>query len=196
MSAKFHKNGIVSCTPIDGYDKVSIMKNKYVQEYSNYSNGLGFLLKAMNTVKDFNNIIGMINDSFIENANNLLNEEIEELADKGFVTTCYIKRKHRINSGKNLSYNGNNVLGVIGNTILIQQISQNIINNLTSNMSDIQIKNTIATLFKDVYYDVISSYKIDITSNIDKTKTINKIVYLDICLYGYITSINLSVGVE
>ena len=63
-------------------------------------------------------------------------------------------------------------------------------------MSNKQIKNTIATLFKDVYYDVISSYKIDITSNIDKTKTINKIVYLDICLYGYITSINLSVGVE
>lgn len=192
-------NYIKTTTAINPFINIIIDKYKnkvFYSEYSNYSNGLGFLLKAMNTVKDFNNIIGMINDSFVENANNLLNEEIEELADKGFVTTCYIKRKHRINSGKNLSYNGNNVLGVIGNTILIQQISQNIINNLTSNMSDIQIKNTIATLFKDVYYDVISSYKIDITSNIDKTKTINKIVYLDICLYGYITSINLSVGVE
>ena len=172
-------------------------KNKvFYSDYNNYSNGLGFLLKSMNTVQDFNNIIGMINDTFNESMNNLSNEEIEDLSDKGFITTCYIKRKHRINSGKNLSYNGNNVLGTIGNTILVQQISKNIINNLTSNMSDIQIKNTIATLFKEVYYDVVSSYKIDITSNIDKTKTINKIVKLDICLYGYITSINLSVGVE
>lgn len=30
MSAKFNKNGIVSCTPIDGYDKVSILKNDIV----------------------------------------------------------------------------------------------------------------------------------------------------------------------
>lgn len=27
MSAKFNKNGVVICTPIDGYDKVSILKN-------------------------------------------------------------------------------------------------------------------------------------------------------------------------
>lgn len=30
MSAKFHKNGIVTCTPIDGFDKVSILKNDIV----------------------------------------------------------------------------------------------------------------------------------------------------------------------
>lgn len=30
MSAKFNKNGIVSCTLIDGYDKVSILKNDIV----------------------------------------------------------------------------------------------------------------------------------------------------------------------
>ena len=30
MSAKFHKNGVVNCTPIDGYDKVSILKNDIV----------------------------------------------------------------------------------------------------------------------------------------------------------------------
>lgn len=30
MSAKFHKNGVVSCTPIDGFDKVSIMKNDII----------------------------------------------------------------------------------------------------------------------------------------------------------------------
>ena len=29
MSAKFNKNGIVSCTPIDGYDKVSILINNF-----------------------------------------------------------------------------------------------------------------------------------------------------------------------
>ena len=30
MSAKLNKNGIVSCTPIDGYDKVSILKNDII----------------------------------------------------------------------------------------------------------------------------------------------------------------------
>lgn len=30
MSAKFNKNGIVTCTPIDGFDKVSILKNDIV----------------------------------------------------------------------------------------------------------------------------------------------------------------------
>lgn len=30
MSAKFHKNGVINCTPIDGYDKVSILKNDIV----------------------------------------------------------------------------------------------------------------------------------------------------------------------
>ena len=32
------KNGVINCTPIDGFDKVSIMKNKYIQEFSNYNN--------------------------------------------------------------------------------------------------------------------------------------------------------------
>ena len=27
MSVKFNKNGVINCTPIDGYDKVSILKN-------------------------------------------------------------------------------------------------------------------------------------------------------------------------
>ena len=30
MSAKLNKNGIVSCTPIDGYDKAGIMKNDII----------------------------------------------------------------------------------------------------------------------------------------------------------------------
>ena len=30
MSAKFHKNGVINCTPIDGYDKVSILKNDII----------------------------------------------------------------------------------------------------------------------------------------------------------------------
>ena len=30
MSAKFHKNGVINCTPIDGYDKMSIMKNDII----------------------------------------------------------------------------------------------------------------------------------------------------------------------
>lgn len=30
MSAKFHKNGVINCTPIDGFDKVSIMKNDII----------------------------------------------------------------------------------------------------------------------------------------------------------------------
>ena len=30
MSAKFNKNGVINCTPIDGYDKVSILKNDIV----------------------------------------------------------------------------------------------------------------------------------------------------------------------
>ena len=30
MSAKFNKNGVVNCTPIDGFDKVSIMKNDVI----------------------------------------------------------------------------------------------------------------------------------------------------------------------
>ena len=38
MSANFNKNGVINCTPIDGFDKVSIMKNKYIQEFSNYNN--------------------------------------------------------------------------------------------------------------------------------------------------------------
>ena len=38
MCVKFNKNGVVNCTPIDGFDKVSIMKNKYIQEFSNYNN--------------------------------------------------------------------------------------------------------------------------------------------------------------
>ena len=30
MSVKFHKNGVINCTPIDGYDKMSIMKNDII----------------------------------------------------------------------------------------------------------------------------------------------------------------------
>ena len=30
MSIKFNKNGVVNCTPIAGFDKVSIMNNKYI----------------------------------------------------------------------------------------------------------------------------------------------------------------------
>ena len=30
MSAKFNKNGVINCAPIDGYDKVSIMKNDII----------------------------------------------------------------------------------------------------------------------------------------------------------------------
>lgn len=168
----------------------------YYDDYKNLSNGLGFLVKAMNAVTDFNNITGYIDDTFRNTANTLTYEEIEDLANKGFITTCVYKNKHRINSGKNLSYTGKNVLGTVGNTILVQELAQDIMNDLSFDMSDIEIKNTIAQILKDVYYEVISSYKIDITSNIDKTKTISKIVNLDICLYGYIQSINLSVGVE
>ena len=30
MSVKFHKNGVINCTPIDGYDKMSILKNDII----------------------------------------------------------------------------------------------------------------------------------------------------------------------
>ena len=30
MSAKFNKNGVINCTPIDGFDKVSILKNDII----------------------------------------------------------------------------------------------------------------------------------------------------------------------
>lgn len=42
MSVKFHKNGVINCTPIDGYDKVSILKNDIVIGENLVNNSMDF----------------------------------------------------------------------------------------------------------------------------------------------------------
>ena len=70
MSAKFHKNGVVNCAPIDGYDKVSIMKDDiivgenligdYDSSFSTYEKGNIYLfINQMNaTVQEIVEIDG------------------------------------------------------------------------------------------------------------------------------------------
>lgn len=43
MSAKFNKNGIIFCTPIDGFDEVSIMKNDIVIGENLVNNSVDFV---------------------------------------------------------------------------------------------------------------------------------------------------------